>query len=78
MSCTTGDTAICRAREGTWDRECWRVAMLAGELNIALDAETLLLYDVRELMALRLRLQGQLTGPARRHLLPRQRSHGML
>lgn len=42
---------------GAWSREARRVLMLAGELGLTLDAETLILCDVRDLMALRLRLQ---------------------
>lgn len=43
--------------EGTWAREARRVAALAAELGVALDSETLLLSDVRDLARLRLRLQ---------------------
>ena len=42
---------------GTWEREARRVALLAAEQCRPLDEETLLLYDVRELPALRRRLE---------------------
>ena len=51
---------------GTWGREARRVLLLAGELGVALDEEDLILSDVRELMALRLRLQRALDRAARR------------
>jgi hypothetical protein len=52
--------------EGTWSREARRVSLLAAELGAVLDEETFILCDVRDLMALRLRLQRALAGEARR------------
>ena len=52
--------------EGTWNREARRVTLLAAELGGVLDEETLILCDVRDLMALRLCLQRALAGEARR------------
>jgi hypothetical protein len=52
--------------EGTWNREARRVTLLADELGVVLDKETLILCDVRDLMALRLGLQRALAGEARR------------
>lgn len=49
-----------RYRQGqwsTWEREAQRVALLAGEAGVALDEEALILCDVRELMALSVRLR---------------------
>ena len=66
MGCAMG---IARERfggEGTWNREARRVTMLADELGVVLDKETLILCDVRDLMALRLCLQRALAGEARR------------
>jgi hypothetical protein len=51
---------------GTWNREARRVTLLAAELGAVLDEETLILCDVRDLMALRLCLQRALAGQARR------------
>lgn len=45
------------AGEGTWDRVARRVVLLAAEQGITLDAEALLLRDVRELQMLAQRLQ---------------------
>lgn len=42
---------------GTWEREARRIALLAAEQYLPLDEEALLLYDVRELSALRRRLE---------------------
>jgi hypothetical protein len=52
--------------EGTWNREARRVTLLADELGVVLDKETLILCDVRDLMALRRCLQRALAGEARR------------
>src|SRR5918912_1874564 len=52
--------------EGIWNREARRVTLLAEELGVVLDKETLILCDVRDLMALRLGLQRALAGEARR------------
>ena len=52
--------------EGTWNREARRVTLLAAELGVDLDEETLILCDVRDLMALRLWLRRALAGEARR------------
>jgi hypothetical protein len=51
---------------GTWDGEARRVRLLTAQLGVALDDETLTLYDVRDLMALQLRLQKALRRRARR------------
>ena len=51
--------------EGTWNREARRVTLLAAELGVVLDKETLILCDVRDLMALRLGLQRALAREAR-------------
>jgi hypothetical protein len=42
---------------GTWSEEARRVRLLAAELGVALDDETLIFYDIRDLMSLHLRLQ---------------------
>jgi hypothetical protein len=42
---------------GTWEREARRVRRLAAQRGVALDEERLLLYDIRELMALCHRLE---------------------
>lgn len=47
------------AGEGTWDRVARRVVLLAAEQGITLDAEALLLRDVRELQMLAHRLQSE-------------------
>ena len=52
--------------DGSWDREARRLGAVAGELGIPLDPERILLYDVRELVTLRLRLQDALLGHGRR------------
>ncbi len=62
--CISADHLALRS-EGTWGREARRVVMLAAELGVPLDAETLIVSDVRDLMALRLRLGRALTGGAR-------------
>lgn len=41
----------------TWEREAYRVGMLAADLGMPLDTEQLILDDVRDLVALCLRLQ---------------------
>lgn len=55
--------------EGSWAREARHVVALAGELGIALDDERILLFDVRELVTLRLRLQEALDRSRRRRWL---------
>ena len=45
------------AGAGTWLGEAQRVRLLAAELGIILDEETLVYYDIREVMALGQRLQ---------------------
>ena len=45
---------------GMWNEEARRVRLLATELGVALDDETLIFYDIRDLMSLHLRLQGAL------------------
>ena len=52
--------------DSLWEREAWRVALLANELGLTLKAETLILADMRELMAWRCYLQQRLTRPRRR------------
>jgi hypothetical protein len=47
---------------GTWIGEAHRVRLLAAELGINLDEESLVYYDVREMMSLGLRLQRALCG----------------
>lgn len=42
---------------GIWEREARWVALLAAELDMTLDEQTLLYCDVRDLMTLRRRLQ---------------------
>lgn len=44
----------------TWAREAQRVARMAEEAGHPLDDETIVLADVRDLMAMRLRLQRSL------------------
>lgn len=70
MSCSTQNVTRCYSGAGTWSREARRVTLLAGELGVALDDETLIRYDVRELMAMRLRLQRALDRAARPSRLP--------
>lgn len=41
----------------TWSREAWRVSLIAAELGVVLDDETMVLSDVRDLQALRGKLQ---------------------
>jgi hypothetical protein len=50
------------AGAGTWLGEAQRVRLLAAELDVDLDEDLLIYYDVREMMALGLRLQRAL-GP---------------
>jgi hypothetical protein len=45
------------AGAGTWPGEAQRVRLLAAEVGIILDEESLVYYDIREVMALGLRLQ---------------------
>ena len=66
MGCAIGIVAERFSGEGTWNREARRVTLLADELGVVLDKETLILCDVRDLMALRLGLQRALAGEARR------------
>lgn len=47
---------------GTWMGEAQRVRLLAAELGVTLDEESLVYYDVREVMSLGLRLQRALCG----------------
>lgn len=51
---------------GMWNEEARRVRLLAAELGVTLDDEALIVYDVRELMSLHLRLQRALHGSAGR------------
>ena len=51
---------------GTWSEEARRVRLLAAELGVALDDERLIFYDIRELMALHLRLRRALRSRAGR------------
>ena len=62
---------------GRWDLEAWRARLLAAEAGVTLDEERLLFYDIRELMALQLRLRAALAGggrwlPLRRPADPRE------
>jgi hypothetical protein len=66
VGCAMGSVAERFSGEGTWNREARRVTLLAKELGVVLDKETLILCDVRDLMALRLGLQRALVGEARR------------
>jgi hypothetical protein len=49
-----------------WSEEARRVRLLAAELGVALDDETLIFYDIRDLMSLHLRLQRALQSRAGR------------
>ena len=42
---------------GLWNEEARRVRLLAAEVGVALDDETLIFYDIRDLMSLHRRLQ---------------------
>jgi hypothetical protein len=66
VGCAMGIAGERVSGEGTWKREARRVTLLAAELGVVLDKETLILCDVRDLMALRLSLQRALAGEARR------------
>ena len=66
VGCAMGTVGERFSGEGTWNREARRVTLLAAELGGVLDKETLILSDVRDLMALRLGLQRALAGEARR------------
>ena len=66
MGCAMGIVGERFSDEGTWNREARRVTLLAAELGGVLDEETLILCDVRDLMALRLCLQRALAREARR------------
>src|SRR5919202_1136686 len=65
VGCAMGTVGERFSGEGTWNREARRVTLLAEELGVVLDTETLILCDVRDLMALRLGLQRALAGEAR-------------
>jgi hypothetical protein len=54
----------CFAGGDTWTEQACRVALLAGELDVALDEQVLILYDVRDLLALRRRLERALQAPS--------------
>src|SRR5919204_6809065 len=66
VGCAMGIVGERFSGEGTWNREARRVTLLAAELGVVLDNDTLILCDVRDLMALRLGLQRALAGEARR------------
>ena len=66
MDCVMGTVGERFSGAGTWNGEARRVTLLAAELGVVLDKETLILCDVRDLMALRLGLQRALAGEARR------------
>src|SRR5438874_7039427 len=66
VGCAIGTVGERFSDEGTWNREARWVTLLAAELEVVLDEETLILCDVRDLMALRLCLQRALAGEARR------------
>ncbi len=46
---------------GAWGQEAWRVTLLAAELDIVLDEDTLIYSDVYDLRSLRRRLQQALS-----------------
>lgn len=50
---------------GRWNWEARQASLLAAELGVALDDEALLHYDIRDLMALQLRLRIALRKGAR-------------
>ena len=56
--------------QDAWSREARRVRSLAAELAIPLDSETIILSDVRDLQAIRLRLQQANPARTRRTTLP--------
>lgn len=62
-----------RKGRGMWERAAWHVAALAGELDVALDADAMALCDVRDLLALRACLRYHLRQGARRRLWPGRR-----
>ncbi|HKO25322.1 MAG TPA: hypothetical protein VJY65_11375 [Chloroflexota bacterium] len=51
---------------GTWNEEARRVRLLAAEVGMALDEETLIFYDIRDLMSLHRRLRRALQSRAGR------------
>jgi hypothetical protein len=53
-------------RRGAWDEQAWHVRMLAAELGLVVDGETLLYCDVRDLLVWRRRLALALQGGAAR------------
>jgi hypothetical protein len=61
---TYGEAMVAGGRigVGTWIGEAQRVRLLAAELGINLDEESLVYYDIREMMSLGLRLQRALCG----------------
>jgi len=52
MECSGDAVRAYFGHMGRWDREAWRVTVLAAELDVVLNADALLLCDVREVMAL--------------------------
>jgi len=52
--------------QGTWERTARHIALLAGELGIALNAEDLAWGDVRDLLAVRECLRHHLRHPPSR------------
>src|SRR4051812_43516783 len=66
VGCAMGTVGERFSDKGTWNREARRVTLLAAELGASLDEETLILCDVRDLMALRRCLQRFLAGEGRR------------
>jgi hypothetical protein len=66
MMVSVAGTLAGYAAGGTWAEQARKVVLLAGELGIALDEQALVLCDVRDLLALRGRLEGLLHAPTRR------------
>ena len=57
MDCCSGTVDGRFGGAGMWNEEARRVRLLAAELDVALDDEALIFYDIRELMSLQLCLQ---------------------
>src|SRR5438105_1110048 len=66
MVSVEGMVGGCRTSGGTWTEQARIVSMLAGELDIVVDEQALMLYDVRDLLALRRRLAQELQAPRQR------------
>ncbi|GAC1395343.1 MAG: hypothetical protein NVSMB65_14400 [Chloroflexota bacterium] len=50
---------------GRWEEQAWVVRLLAAEAGVRLDQEDVLLYDVRDLLALRRNLDRRLSAASR-------------